>query len=147
MESGASADLRLETDGTTKIVNGSFDDGQPQPRALRLRRKKSFKNVRLVIRRNAAAGVLDIEPHLPAVRVEPYENTSTIRHGLSCVYQQVQDRAAKLTAVSSHSRHACFRIHPHFDARLLEVERREIDHFAYKFGQIDLLQLVFHGAQ
>ena len=114
VERGARRGPRFQADAPAVLLHDGVRDGQPEARALAhfFRREEGVEDLRLHVRRDSRAIVVDLEDDRLVARVVPRaddQNASAVgrQHGLLRVDHQVQQHLLYLVPVGKHHRQAC----------------------------------------
>ena len=89
------------------LQRNALADGQPQARAMDFGREKRLEQPVQVFRRNAHAGVLDIDPQLPLTTVAlhrfGFDRQHPVRaHRFKRVEQEIHERLLQLRVVAAN---------------------------------------------
>jgi hypothetical protein len=125
--------------------NDRTDDPQAHAGAVRFGGKERIKNLLLLVRRQAHAGIADRDQHvtiLTALRLEgELAGPTHILHRVDAVHHEVHQHLLQLHAISHHLREVCRDCRPNGYTALSGLGVQEQCHLSNQFVDIDHLPL------
>src|SRR5262245_12423758 len=146
-ENRSHTDLAADHDLTAVVFNQFSGKGQPQPDARLLGREVRLKDLSQRFRRNARAGVGDLDPDVMHLRAQFDLERATARHRLHRVDRQVRETGLELFGVAFEmtverlASAASFFHDTQAHALLIGLGAHEVHHLLNQTSRIDIAQL------